>query len=190
MVKESHLNQNLWQLFMCPALFKPVFLIEVIDTKLLVAMSQSTWLKLSVLLLYISKFYIYDNAREEDDKLSLNNTACFHLSIHIAMYRNIKNIKRTLKEEIESWILLLLLVTYFLKAFLYMVMPYFSCCIPRRSNKMRQDPYKMVKKQHKCFMIFHHGIDSISTDIPVSMHRIEIIEIENNLSIYRIEKKF
>ena len=38
----------------------------------------------------------------------------------------------------------------------------------------------MVKNQHICFMIFHHGIDSISMDI--SMHRIEIIEIENNLS--------
>ena len=57
---------------------------------------------------------------------------------------------------------------------------------PRRSNKMRQDPHKMVKNQHKCFMIFHHGKDSISMDI--SMHRIEIIEIENNLSMYRIEK--
>ena len=34
----------------------------------------------------------------------------------------------------------------------------------------------MVKNQHKYFMIFHHGIDSISMDI--SMHRIEIIEIE------------
>ena len=45
----------------------------------------------------------------------------------------------------------------------------------------------MSKNQHKCFMIFHHGIESISMDI--SMHRIEIIEIENNLSIYRIEKK-
>ena len=41
----------------------------------------------------------------------------------------------------------------------------------------------MVKNQHKCFMIFHHGIDSISMDI--AMHRIEIIAIE----IYRIEKK-
>ena len=46
----------------------------------------------------------------------------------------------------------------------------------------------MVKKHHICFMIFHHGIDRISMDI--SMHRIEIIEIENNLSIYGIEKKF
>ena len=63
------------------------------------------------------------------------------------------------------------------KKFLYMVMPNFSCCIPRRSNRMRQDPHKMVKNQHKCFMIFHDGIDSISVDI--SMHR-----IENNLSIY------
>ena len=58
---------------------------------------------------------------------------------------------------------------------------------------MRQDPHKMVKNQHECFMIFHHGIDSISMD--KSMHRIEIIEIEiieieNNLSIYQIEKKF
>ena len=69
-----------------------------------------------------------------------------------------------------------------------MVMPHFSCCIPKRSSKKRQDPHIMVKKQHKSFMIFHHGIDSISKDI--SMHRIEIIEIENNLSIYRIEKKF
>ena len=84
----------------------------------------------------------------------------------------------TLREEIESWILLVLLVTYFLKTFLYMVMPHFFCCLPRRSNKMRQDPHKMVKNQHKCFMIFYHGIDSISMDI--SMHRIEIIKIENN----------
>ena len=82
-------------------------------------------------------------------------------------------------EEIERWILL---VTFFLKAFLYMVMPHFSCCIPRRSNKMRQDLHKMVKNQHECFMIFHHGIDSISMDI--SMHCIEIIKIENNLSIH------
>ena len=65
--------------------------------------------------------------------------------------------------------MLVLLVTYFLKAFLYMVMPYFSCCIPRRSNRMRQDPHKMVKNKHKCFMIIHHGIDSISMDI--SMQR-------------------
>ena len=57
---------------------------------------------------------------------------------------------------------------------------------PRRSNKMRQDHNKMVKNQHKCFMIFHHGIDSTSMDI--SMHRIEIIEIENNLSIYQSRK--
>ena len=84
--------------------------------------------------------------------------------------------------------MLVLLVTYFLKAFLYMVMPHFSCCIPRRSKKMRQDPHKMVKNQHQCFMTFHHGIDSISMDI--SMHRIEIIEIESNLSIYQIQKKF
>ena len=53
---------------------------------------------------------------------------------------------------------------------------------------MRQEPHKMVKSRHKCFMIFHHGIVSINMDI--SMHRIEIIEIQNNLSIYRIEKKF
>ena len=51
---------------------------------------------------------------------------------------------------------------------------------------MRQEPQQMVKKQHKCFMIFHHGVDSIHMDI--SMHRIEIIEIENNLSIYQIDK--
>ena len=62
-----------------------------------------------------------------------------------------------------------------------------SCCIPRRSNKMRQDPHKMVKNQHKCFMIFHHGIDSISMDI--SMHRIEIIEIEKQfINILNREK--
>ena len=74
--------------------------------------------------------------------------------------------------------MLVLLVTYFLKAFLYMAnnMPHFSCCIPR-SNRMRQDTHKMVKNQHKCFMNFHHGIDSISIDI--SMYRIEIIKIEN-----------
>ena len=53
---------------------------------------------------------------------------------------------------------------------------------------MRQDPHKMVKNQDKFFMILHHGIDSISMDI--SMHRIELIEIENNLSIYRIENFF
>ena len=46
----------------------------------------------------------------------------------------------------------------------------------------------MVKKEHNCVMIFHHGTDSISMD--KSMQRIEIIKIENDLSIYRIEKKF
>ena len=53
---------------------------------------------------------------------------------------------------------------------------------------MRHDPHGMVKNKHQCFMIFRHGRDGISIDM--SMHRIEIIGIENNLSIYRIENFF
>ena len=98
-------------------------------------------------------------------------------------YRNVSKYQKHENGHLEKK--LVLLVTYFLKAFLYMVMPHFSCCIPRRSNTMRQDPHKKVKNQHKCFMIIHHGIDSIS--MYISMHRIEIIKIENNLSMYRIE---
>ena len=41
---------------------------------------------------------------------------------------------------------MVLIVTDFQKAFLYMVMPHFSCCIPNGSKIMRQDPHKMVKK--------------------------------------------
>ena len=47
---------------------------------------------------------------------------------------------------------------------------------------MRQYPHDMVKKI--CFMIFPHSIDSVSMDI--SIYRIGIIDIENNLSIYPI----
>ena len=36
-------------------------------------------------------------------------------------------------------------------------------------------------------LIFHHGVDSIFVD--ASMHHIEIIDIENKISIYRIEKQ-
>ena len=45
-----------------------------------------------------------------------------------------------------------------------------------------------IKKTASMLHDFHHGIDSISMDI--SVHRIEIIEIENNLSIKWFEKKF
>ena len=40
----------------------------------------------------------------------------------------------------------------------------------RKQKKNEVGPHKMVKSQHRCIMIFHHGIDSISMDI--SMHRI------------------
>ena len=45
----------------------------------------------------------------------------------------------------------------------------------------------MVKNLNICIVIFHCGIYRVFLDI--SMQRIEIIKIENKLSIHRIEKK-
>ena len=73
------------------------------------------------------------------------------------------------------------------KVFLYIIMPHFSCSIAIGSKEVMEDPYDMVKNIDHCFMIFPVGLDSIFLDI--SMHCIEIIKIENKISIHRIEKK-
>ena len=56
------------------------------------------------------------------------------VNTHIDVSKYKKKMRMALREDIESWILQVLLVTYFLKAFLYMFMPHFSCCIPRKQK--------------------------------------------------------
>ena len=61
-------------------------------------------------------------------------------------------------------------------------MPHFSCSFAIRSKEVREVPYDMVKNNDQSFVIIPYGINGNFKDI--SMHRIEKIEIENNISIY------
>ena len=52
------------------------------------------------------------------------------------------------------------------------------------TKKVNQDPYDMMKNHNQCFVIFLNVTDSVFIDI--SMRRIEMIKIENEVSIYWI----
>ena len=85
--------------------------------------------------------------------------------------------KWRLIEDTQRWILPMLRVTWFLKAFLFIVMPHFSCSIAIGSKEVREDPYDRIKyldHLSSVTVIFPYGIDSVFLDI--SMHCIEIIE--------------